>query len=133
MRFPMIPELLKQLLRKPATNPFPAPHLPPSVVDYLADVGQGRATLHPPVPAPPRLRGKMTYDQPKCIGCQMCIRVCPAHAIELVPGKKKVRIFVGQCINCGQCTEVCPPQCLSLSGEYLIADADRYSDNLVLE
>ncbi|HBA84644.1 MAG TPA: NADH-quinone oxidoreductase [Verrucomicrobia bacterium] len=132
MSFPMIPELLGQLLKKPATNPFPAPQLPPTITGYLKAVGEGKATMNPPVPVPPNMRGKMVYNRGTCIGCSLCIKVCPARAIELVPQTKKVRIFVSQCINCGQCTEVCPKNCLNLSDEFLIADTDRYSDKLVL-
>lgn len=133
MKFPMIPELLGQLFKKAGTNPFPARHLPESVTQFLEDVATGKATLNPPVPVPPMLRGKITYNRETCIGCGLCIKVCPAHAIELVPGAKKVKVFVGQCIGCAQCTEVCPKNSLGMSGEFLQADTDRYSPALVLE
>ncbi len=134
MSFPMVPELLGQLLKKPATNPFPAPQLPPTVTGFLEAVGAGKASILPTVPVPPKLRGKLTYNRDTCIGCNLCIKVCPAHAIEPIPAPvKKIRVFISQCINCGQCTEVCPKNCLGLSEEFLIADADRYSKALVLE
>jgi formate hydrogenlyase subunit 6/NADH:ubiquinone oxidoreductase subunit I len=50
----------------------------------------------------------------------------------VIPEEKKIRIFVGQCISCAQCTEVCPKNCLEMTEEFLIADTDRYSQNLVL-
>lgn len=133
MSLPMVPELLNQLARKPATNPFPAPHLPSSVTGFLEDVSAGRAKLNPPVAVPPKLRGKITYNRETCIGCSLCIKVCPAHAIELIPEVKKIRVYVGQCISCGQCTEVCPKNSLGISEEFLLADTNRYSKNLVLE
>ena len=133
MRFPMVQELLGQLFQKPNTNPFPAAQLPPTVTGLLEKVGRGEATLNPPVPVPPRLRGKMTYNRDTCIGCKLCLKVCPAHAIDFIEGTKKIRIFVGQCIQCGQCTEICPKQCLALSGEFLNANHDRYADILVVD
>lgn len=132
MAFPMIPELLRQLFRRPNTNPFPAPQLPPTVTGFLQQVDQGQATLNPPVPAPEKLRGKMTYNRETCIGCNLCIRVCPAHAIEPTHDKK-IRIYVSQCIQCAQCTEICPKQCLALSDQFLNAHHNRYAPTLIVE
>ena len=133
MRFPMVQELLGQLFQKPNTNPFPAAQLPPTVTGLLEKVGRGEATLNPPVLVPPKLRGKMTYNRDTCIGCKLCLKVCPAHAIDFIEGPKKIRIFVSQCIQCGQCTEICPKQCLALSEEFLNASHDRYADELVVD
>ena len=128
MSFPMVPELLGSLFQKPTTNPFPAAQLPPTVTGLLEKVGRGEAALNPPVAVPAKLRGKMTYNRDTCIGCKLCLKVCPAHAIDFIEGTKKIRIFVGQCIQCGQCTEICPKQCLALSEEFLNATHDRSAD-----
>jgi len=133
MPFPMVQELLGSLFKKPNTNPFPAAQLPPTVTGLLEKVGQGKATLNPPVPVPEKLRGKMTYNRETCIGCKLCIKVCPAHAIYFIESAKKIRIFVSQCIQCGQCTEICPKNCLALSGQFLNASHDRYADALVVD
>ncbi|MFH0878465.1 MAG: 4Fe-4S binding protein, partial [Lentisphaerota bacterium] len=77
MSFPMIPELLSQLVKKPGTNPFPARHLPETVTGFLGQVAAGTATINPPVPTPAKLRGKITYEKSTCIGCSLCIKVCP--------------------------------------------------------
>ena len=50
VRLPMMPELLRQLFKKPATNAFPARYLPPSVTKFLHKVAQGEAAINPPVP-----------------------------------------------------------------------------------
>lgn len=133
MSFPMVKELLDQLFRKPNTNPFPTPQLPATVTGFLAQVDKGQATVNPPVPTPPKLRGKMTYNRETCIGCNLCIKVCPAHAIDPIPAVKKIRIFVSQCIQCGQCCEICPKQSLALSDEFLNASHDRYDRSLIVE
>ncbi len=135
MGFPIIPELLKQLGRKPATNAFPAPHLPPSVTEFLADVAAGRTELIAPVPTPVRFRGKIAFDSEKCNGCGLCLSVCPAHAIERSgPGKRdKMMVYVAQCCSCEQCTAVCARGALTMTDEFLTATYDRYSEDLVLK
>lgn len=126
MKLPLIPQLLKSLFRKPSTNPFPAAHLPGSVGRVLA----GEAPMKGPLPLPPGGRARLVYDREKCIGCKLCVSVCPAHAIEVLPAEKKVRIFRGNCIACGQCAEACPKACLSMDGDFLQADTDRFSAKL---
>ena len=75
--------LIKQLFGKPATNPFPVKHMPRSVTAVLQKVAAGQAAIHPPIPTPKDLRGKIAYDREKCIGCGLCVRVCPASVIQL--------------------------------------------------
>lgn len=134
MKFlPLFPELIRQLFREPATNKFPAKYLPPTVTGFLNDVGAGKATLIPPIPTPPKFRGKITYERDSCIGCGLCAKVCPAHAIELITDTKQIRIWVDQCIFCSQCTSICPKSCLSMSEVFLLADENRYSENLIVE
>lgn len=133
MALPMIREIFSQVFKKPATNPFPARHLPPSVTEFLKKVGAGKATINPPVPTPPHFRGKITYDRDGCIGCSLCIRVCPAHAIEFIPETKRVRIYVTQCIFCSQCNDICPKGVLTMSSEFLLATEDRFAESQIVE
>ena len=130
---PAFPEVLRQILKKPVTNLFPARYLPKSITGFLNKVAAGEATINPPVALPPNFRGKITYDRDICIGCKLCVRVCPAHAIEFLPETKTVRIFVTQCIFCAQCNDVCPVTCLHMSHEFMLADTNRYSENLIVE
>jgi len=125
--------LFKQLLRKPATNPFPVKYMPRSVTGLLAKVAEGRASIHPPIPVPPDLRGKLAYDADKCIGCQLCVRVCPAQVIEFVPETKKIRMYVARCTFCAQCVDACPVDALSTTPDFLLADGDRFSSNLIVQ
>ena len=133
MKLPMLPELLKQFGRKTSTNAFPARHLPPTVTGFLDDVEAGRAEINPPIPIPEKgFKGKLAYNYDTCTGCGLCVRFCPAHALELMKPIKKIRVMIGQCIGCEQCTLVCPEGSLTNSDEFLTADTDRYSENLVL-
>lgn len=124
--------LFQQLIRKPATNPFPATRAPKSATAFLEQVRNKRATVNPPVPTPPGFRGKLAYDKQKCIGCQLCIKVCPARVIEFIPEEKKVKFFITRCCFCAQCTDVCPVDCIAMTDEFLLADTDKRSANLVV-
>jgi formate hydrogenlyase subunit 6/NADH:ubiquinone oxidoreductase subunit I len=128
----MIPELLKQLFKKPFTNKFPVKYIPDSTTKFLDEVKKGKK-INPPIDVPPNFRGKIKYDRKKCIGCGLCARVCPSNAIELIPEKKKIKIYVARCTFCSQCTDVCPKKALTMSDEWLLADTDKYSDNLIVE
>ena len=125
--------LFSQLLTRPVTNRFPVKYMPRSVTGLLRKVEEGKATIHPPVPVPEKFRGKLAYDREKCIGCQLCIRVCPANVIKFKPEEKKIRIHVARCTFCSQCVDACPVGALSMSQEFLLADYDRFSGNLIVE
>lgn len=70
--------------------------------------------------APARLRGKLTWQADKCTGCGLCIKDCPADAINFVVNDKKAKIFVmeyyaDRCIYCAQCTQNCRFNFLAMS------------------
>ncbi|MFB0556297.1 MAG: NADH-ubiquinone oxidoreductase-F iron-sulfur binding region domain-containing protein [Dehalococcoidia bacterium] len=47
-------------------------------------------------------------DPSKCQACLICLRNCPAEAIE--GGKNQIHVVnQGKCTKCGTCFEVCPP------------------------
>ena len=133
MRFAMVSQLLTQLFKKPFTNKFPAKYIPPSTTKFLEDVQNGKATIIPPIETPEGFRGKIQYDKDKCTGCKLCIRVCPSGAIEFKEKEKKIKIYLARCTFCSQCNDVCPVNCLSMSNEFLLADTDKYSKELIVE
>ena len=133
MSFSMLGPVLKQMFKKPWTNKFPAKYQPSSTTDFLAAVGEGKAKIIPPVATPEGFRGKIQYVKDKCIGCKLCLRVCPCNAIEFKEKEKKIKIFVGRCCFCSQCNDVCPTNCLSMGDEFLLAEADPYAKELIVE
>jgi NAD(P)H-quinone oxidoreductase subunit I len=130
---PMLPELIKQLFSEPATNTFPAKYLPPSITEFLKQVGEGKASMNPPIGLPPNFRGKIVYERDACTGCTLCARVCPSNAIDVLPETKRMRIWISSCIFCSQCTDACPKNGLSMSDEFLLADEDRFSEARIVE
>ena len=45
-------------------------------------------------------------DQEKCIGCELCVKVCPSDTISMVDGKAQVT--GDRSLQCGHCAAVCP-------------------------
>jgi NAD(P)H-quinone oxidoreductase subunit I len=93
-------DILESLFKKPVTERYPFERKP----------------------APERLRGKLYWEPEKCSGCQLCVKDCPADAIELIVLDKVAKRFVmrynpDRCTYCGQCVENCRFDCLGLSSE----------------
>jgi formate hydrogenlyase subunit 6/NADH:ubiquinone oxidoreductase subunit I len=133
MRFSMLGPVFKQMFKKPWTNKFPAKYQPNNATKYLADVATGKIKINPPVQTPDGFRGKIKYDKEKCIGCKLCIKVCPCNAIEFKENEKKIKIYLARCCFCSQCNDICPVSCLSMSDKFLLSDADPYSKDLIVE
>ena len=96
----MISDLLRSLFKQPATELYP----------FVK------------IPAPVRLRGKLIWDPTNCTGCQLCVKDCPANAIELIVIDKANKRFImnyraDHCIYCAQCVVSCRFNCLRLSNE----------------
>ena len=118
----ILPALIDQALKKPVTNTFPVAYMP----DFLLEALKSRDTvLTPPSPAGKRFRGRLLFDRRKCIGCRLCIKVCPADAIEYLPDDKKIQIYNDRCCFCAQCTEICPVKCLAMSDEFFNSSFNR--------
>lgn len=121
----MWPELLRHLTRKYATVLYP--------FERKGLVGN----------VPKGFRGKLKYDEAKCIGCMLCARDCPAGAIEKVstgisaekakdkslpPEKRKKfkpKFYLDRCIRCGQCIEACPKGAIELTEIFEVAGYSR--------
>ncbi len=133
MKFSMLSQVFTQMFKKPFTNKFPAKYTPNNTTKFLEEVGAGNIEIIPPVNVPKDFRGKIQYDKEKCIGCKLCLKVCPSEAIEFIEADKKIKIYLARCTFCSQCNDICPVNCLSMSNEFLLADSDKYSKDLIVE
>jgi formate hydrogenlyase subunit 6/NADH:ubiquinone oxidoreductase subunit I len=135
MPTPMVLELIKQLLKKPTTNCFPVKYYPgkTTVTELINKVQDGEVEINSPVEVPEEFRGKIAYDKESCIGCKLCIRVCPSRAIEFLPEEKKIKIRIDRCIFCSQCNDVCPTNSLSMSENFLLANEDRLDKDMIVK
>ncbi len=112
-----IKTLIKSSIHRPATVLYPWEKL------QLPDIFRGRPGL--------------VFD--RCIGCGICMRICPTSCIDLVEvedpkaqdeSKKKVKrpkVNVGRCMMCGYCAEYCPTNAMIVTPEYEIAAYTRES------
>lgn len=76
-------------------------------------------------------RGRLEYEPSGCIGCKLCVRSCPAGAIEIInegskeEKKMKAVLNVGHCIFCCQCVDSCPKKCLTYSQNIDLSSLDK--------
>ncbi|MBN1217133.1 MAG: 4Fe-4S binding protein [Candidatus Lokiarchaeota archaeon] len=64
------------------------------------------------------VKKKLTYDIKKCVGCSLCMIICPVEAIDLGPIPQIVQNILDEtnpkilindnCMNCMLCAIVCP-------------------------
>lgn len=90
--------------------------------DVMQSLVRKPATETTPRPAPIRLRGRLRWAADGCTGCALCVKDCPADAIELIRmGDKSkrfvMRYHVDRCTFCGQCVENCRFDCIHMSDE----------------
>ena len=60
-------------------------------------------------------------DEPRCIGCRLCIKACPVDCI-VGAAKRMHSVIRVDCTGCKLCIPVCPTDCIDLLPNDLIAD-----------
>lgn len=65
---------------------------------------------------------KVEFDENLCIGCGLCVPVCPRKIIALSGQRKDQKgvpvaqvIQTGKCIGCGSCTMICPKNAILIT------------------
>lgn len=109
MRIGMFTDLARSAFRRPVTERYPFEKRP----------------------TPLGYRGLLRWDPELCTGCGLCVKDCPAEAIDFFTIDKANKRFVfryhvDRCTFCGQCAYSCRFDCIDLSGEeWELAQADR--------
>lgn len=58
------------------------------------------------------------YDLNKCVGCRLCVKICPMDVFYFdEAAKKSVIAYPDNCQNCGQCFLNCPTGSLHFGSE----------------
>lgn len=71
----------------------------------------------------------LQIDEPHCIGCSRCMKICPTEAIRIMGGKASIQEH--RCIDCGKCYEECPVQAITIKDDDFEA-IHRYSHSVAL-
>ena len=56
----------------------------------------------------------LALDKEKCIGCSMCVTVCP-HRIFTVQERKAQIMDFDACMECGACAVNCPAEAIAVT------------------
>ena len=77
---------------------------------------------------PAYFRGKVTIQEDLCEGCGLCVRDCPASALELEREDRhhfRLIHYRDRCAHCGQCADVCRQGAITLNNEFAPATSRR--------
>ena len=55
----------------------------------------------------------LVLNDEKCVGCGICIEVCP-HGVFALDGKKAGVVNKNNCMECGACQTNCPAKAVSV-------------------
>lgn len=80
-----------------------------------------------PLELPEGFRGAIVIDADKCIGCGLCVRECPAEALEMEKKSRdefKLIHYPARCAYCGQCERTCRHGAISHSNKIVGSTTD---------
>lgn len=67
---------------------------------------------------------KFSIKEELCKGCELCVRACPKHLLQLSPDKLNEKGYhpvmitdEGACVACGSCFSTCPDTVISIVKE----------------
>jgi formate hydrogenlyase subunit 6/NADH:ubiquinone oxidoreductase subunit I len=97
----MLSDIMRSLVRRPFTERYP----------FVVK------------PAPERTRGRLEWEAAKCTGCMLCVKDCPADAIQITVVDRAAKKFIfryrtDRCVYCGQCVVSCRPGALAMSPKH---------------
>lgn len=95
-----------------AADEAPINLCPPGGAESAARLAEIINAEAPPMPsAPPPLIARIRAEE--CVGCALCLPVCPTDAILGAPGKRH-EILAEHCVGCKLCLPPCPVDCIEM-------------------
>ncbi len=71
-----------------------------------------------------KIKGRVTFDEDRCKGCELCTFVCPVNIIKMdrdrinVKGYHPATIYeMDKCIACANCATICPDLVITVEKE----------------
>lgn len=112
--FYLLPEVLRTIMRKPDTTLFPLT----------------QSKYHD------AYRGRVRMREENCVGCGLCVRDCPAGALELEKRSKTsytLRHYAERCAYCAQCEYSCKFNAIYLDNSYrsAVENKEKLHETLV--
>jgi len=157
---PQSTEILSKLLKVPVTADkfFLEAHVKLRPVEMPVDGVYVCGLAHSPKPldetvvqaqaaaakaAMPMVNGKVKVapivshvDKEQCIGCGLCVSLCPFKAIQMLTNedkKKRAETIVASCKACGICAAHCPTFAISMGGftnEQIVAQIEAFGQSV---
>lgn len=69
-----------------------------------------------PACGPPGAHAVAVIDEQWCIGCALCLRVCPVDAI-VGAVRQMHTVLESECTGCGLCVDPCPVDCIAMMAQ----------------
>ncbi|MDR3729435.1 MAG: 4Fe-4S dicluster domain-containing protein [Oscillospiraceae bacterium] len=70
------------------------------------------------------MTAKVTFDQERCKGCELCTAVCPKHIVVIDKDTINSKGYhpatvsdMSQCIACASCARMCPDSVITVEKE----------------
>lgn len=88
-----------------------------AIIDAFRDEPETISFPFSPLKLPKGYRGNIVMLDPEnCSGCGLCVRDCPAQALELIKDSRtefQLVYYPARCAYCGQCVESCRNQAIT--------------------
>ena len=59
----------------------------------------------------------LQIDDAQCVGCAICVDVCPEAALAMGPDDLRPACLPDRCTACGECVHECPTAAITLGSE----------------
>ena len=59
----------------------------------------------------------LQIDDAQCVGCAICVDVCPEAALAMGPNDLRPAWLADRCTVCGECVCECPTAAITLGSE----------------
>lgn len=105
-----------------------------AVIEAMIKPSETVAYPFAPLDLPEGYRGAIVFETDKCTGCGLCVRDCPAEALQLIKKSREeytLLHYPARCAYCGQCEVSCRHSAISHSNR-LVGSTTNKEDWVVV-